>query len=71
MTSPFCRSGPGAGKGAADCAITDPMSAYNAKWHEVVTDVFALRVGYSITVTAINSKLWEGLPEETRAAMTA
>ncbi|WP_232222491.1 type 2 periplasmic-binding domain-containing protein [Paracoccus sphaerophysae] len=47
------------------------MSAYNAKWHEVVTDVFALRVGYSITFTAINSKLWKGLPEETRGAMTA
>lgn len=58
-------------KGGADCAITDPMSAYNAKWHGVVTDVFALRVGYSITFTAIDSKLWEGLPEETRAAMTA
>lgn len=58
-------------KGGADCAITDPMSAYDAKWHGVVTDVFALRVGYSITFTAINPKLWEGLPEETRAAMTA
>ena len=49
-------------EGVADCAITDPMSAYNAKWHEVVTDVFALLVDYSITFTAINSKLWEACP---------
>ena len=26
-------------------------------------------MGYSITFTAINPKLWEGLPEETRATM--
>lgn len=69
MTIPFAEVVPALEKGVADCAITDPMSAYNAKWHEVVTDVFALRVGYSITFTAINSKQWEGLPEETRAAM--
>ena len=57
MTIPFAEVVPALEKGVADCAITDPMSAYDAKWHEVVTDVFALRVGYSITFTAINSKL--------------
>lgn len=70
VTIPFAEVMPALEKGVADCAITDPMSAYNAKWHEVITDVFALRVGYSITFTAINTKLWESLPEETRAAMT-
>lgn len=70
VTIPFAEVVPALEKGVADCAITDPMSAYNAKWHEVVTDVFALRVGYSITFTAINTQLWESLPEETRAAVT-
>ena len=71
VTIPFAEVVPALEKGVADCAITDPMSAYNAKWHEVITDVFALRVGYSITFTAINTQLWDGLPEATRAAMTA
>jgi TRAP-type C4-dicarboxylate transport system substrate-binding protein len=71
VTIPFAEVVPALEKGVADCAITDPMSAYNAKWHEVITDVFALRVGYSITFTAINAQLWESLPEETRAAMSA
>lgn len=71
VTIPFAEVVPALEKGVADCAITDPMSAYNAKWHEVITDVFTLRVGYSITYTAINTQLWDSLPEETRAVMTA
>lgn len=71
VTIPFAEVVPALEKGVADCAITDPMSAYNAKWHEVVTDVFALRVGYSITFTAINTQLWDSLPQETRSAMSA
>ena len=71
VTLPFAEVVPALEKGVADCAITDPMSAYNAKWHEVITHVFPLRVGYSITFTAINEKLWNSLDAETRAAMTA
>lgn len=71
VTLPFAEVVPALEKGVADCAITDPMSAYNAKWHEVITHVFPLRVGYSITFSAINVKLWDSLDEETRAALTA
>jgi TRAP-type C4-dicarboxylate transport system substrate-binding protein len=71
VTLPFAEVVPALEKGVADCAITDPMSAYNAKWHEVITHVFPLRVGYSITFSAINLKLWDSLDEETRAALTA
>lgn len=71
VTLPFAEVVPALEKGVADCAITDPMSAYNAKWHEVINYVFPLRVGYSITFTAINTQLWDGLDEETRVAMTA
>jgi TRAP-type mannitol/chloroaromatic compound transport system substrate-binding protein len=70
VTLPFAEVVPALEKGVADCAITDPVSAYNAKWHEVINYVFPLRVGYSITFSAINSKLWDGLDEETRAVMT-
>lgn len=71
VTLPFAEVVPALEKGVADCAVTDPMSAYNAKWHEVITHVFPLRVGYSITFTAINEKLWNSLDDETRAAMSA
>lgn len=70
VTLPFAEVVPALEKGVADCAITDPMSAYDAKWHEVITNVFALRVGYSITFTAINTRLWDGLDADTRAAVT-
>lgn len=71
VTLPFAEVVPALEKGVADCAITDPMSAYNAKWHEVITHVFPLRVGYSITFSAINVKLWDSLDEETRTTLAA
>ncbi|HEY9038983.1 MAG TPA: TRAP transporter substrate-binding protein [Roseovarius sp.] len=71
VTLPFAEVVPALERGVADCAITDPMSAYNAKWQEVITHVFPLRVGYSITYSAINLKLWESLDEETRSVMQA
>lgn len=71
VTLPFAEVVPALEKGVADCAITDPVSAYNAKWHEVVEYVFPLRVGYSITFSAINTRLWDSLDDETRGVMTA
>ncbi len=71
VTLPFAEVVPALEKGVADCAITDPVSAYNAKWYEVINYVFPLRVGYSITFSAINTQLWDGLDDETRATMTA
>lgn len=70
VTLPFAEVVPALEKGVADCAITDPVSAYKASWHEVINHVFALPVGYSITFTAINAKLWEGLDESTRMALS-
>lgn len=70
VTLPFAEVVPALEKGVADCAITDPVSAYKASWHEVINHVFALPVGYSITFTAVNAKLWEGLDETTRTALT-
>nr|WP_283255033.1 TRAP transporter substrate-binding protein DctP [Marivita sp. GX14005] len=69
VTLPFAEVVPALEKGVADCAITDPVSAFKASWHEVINHVFALPVGYSITFTAVNAKLWDGLDEATRNAM--
>ncbi len=71
VTLPFAEVVPALEKGVADCAVTDPVSAYKAKWGEVINHVFALPLGYSITFTAVNAKLWDGLDEDTRSAMQA
>ncbi|SMD09743.1 TRAP transporter substrate-binding protein [Primorskyibacter flagellatus] len=71
VTLPFAEVVPALEKGVADCAITDPVSAFKASWHEVINHVFALPVGYSITFTAVNAKLWDGLDAETRETMQA
>ncbi|WP_335949675.1 TRAP transporter substrate-binding protein [Salipiger bermudensis] len=69
VTLPFAEVVPALEKGVADCAITDPVSAYKASWHEVIDHVFALPVGYSITFTAVNADLWDGLDEASREVM--
>lgn len=69
VTLPFAEVVPALEKGVADCAVTDPMSAYNAKWDEVINYVFPLRIGYSITFSAINTRLWDSLDDETRDAL--
>ncbi len=70
VTLPFAEVVPALEKGVADCAITDPVSAYKASWQEVVDYVFALPVGYSITFTAINNSVWDKLDEESRTALS-
>ena len=70
VTLPFAEVVPALEKGVADCAITDPVSAYKASWQEVIDQVFALPVGYSITFTAINSDVWDKLDEESRTALS-
>lgn len=71
VTLPFGEVVPALEKGVADCAVTDPVSAFKAKWHEVINHVFTLPIGYSITFTAVNAELWDGLDEESRGAMQA
>lgn len=71
VTLPFAEVVPALEKGVADCAITDPVSAYKASWQEVVDHVFALPVGYSITFTAINDQVWNSLDDDARASLSA
>lgn len=70
VTLPFAEVVPALERGVADCAVTDPVSAYRASWHEVINYVYALPIGYSMTYSAINTELWDGLDEETRAVLT-
>lgn len=71
VTIPFAEVVPALQKGVADCGITGTMPAYRAKWHEVVTHAYLMRVGYTATFGAINLKTWERLSPEAQGLVTA
>ncbi len=58
-------------KKLADCGITGTTPAYNAKWHQVATHAYAMRVGWGISFGAFNLKRWNKLDAATRAFFTA
>jgi TRAP-type C4-dicarboxylate transport system substrate-binding protein len=49
-----------------DCAITGTLSGNAAKWYEVATHIYALPVGWSQVMHAVNIKRWERLDPATR-----
>ncbi|MEM6467868.1 MAG: transporter, partial [Pseudomonadota bacterium] len=54
-------------KGVVDCAITGTMSAYSAKWNQVATHAYTLRVGWGLAFGAMNMDKWNALSAEQRA----
>jgi TRAP-type C4-dicarboxylate transport system substrate-binding protein len=49
-----------------DCAITGTLSGNSAKWYEVATHIYALPVGWSQVMHAVNSKRWNSLDPKVR-----
>ncbi len=54
-----------------DCAITGTLSGNSAKWHEVATHIYALPLGWSHVMHAVNIKSWEKLNPQVRAFLQA
>jgi TRAP-type C4-dicarboxylate transport system substrate-binding protein len=50
-----------------DCAITGTLSGNSAKWHEVSTHVYALPLGWSHVMHAVNLKRWNALDPKVRS----
>jgi len=50
-----------------DCAITGTLSGNTAKWHEVSTHVYALPLGWSHVMHAVNLKRWNSLDPNVRS----
>ena len=71
VTIPFAEVVPALQKGTADCAITGTMPAYRAKWYEVITHAYLMRVGYTATFAAINLKTWNRMNAQTQSVLTA
>lgn len=70
VTIAFAEVLPALEKGVADCGITGTMPAYQAKWWQVATHAYALKVGYTATFAAMNLKTWNKLNDETKTFVT-
>lgn len=69
VTMSFGEVLPALQKGVVDCAITDAMSAYRGKWHEVIKYVLVSKLAYSLSFTAVNTSRWDKLDAETKKVM--
>ncbi len=69
VTVPFAEVIPALEKGVVDCAITGTMSAYKAKWYQVATHAYTLRVGWGIAFGAINLDKWNKMPADQQALL--
>lgn len=70
VTIAFAEVVPALQKKVADCGITGTTPAYRAKWHEVATHAYAMRVGWGISFGAFNLKRWNRLDPATKAFLT-
>ena len=61
VTVPFAEVVPALEKGVVDCGITGTTSAYNAKWYQVATHAYTLRVGFGIAFGAMNLDKWNSM----------
>ncbi|MBP7669829.1 MAG: TRAP transporter substrate-binding protein [Ferrovibrio sp.] len=54
-----------------DCAITGTLSGNSAKWYEVATHIYALPLGWSHVMHAVNVKTWDKLPAPVKTFLQA
>ena len=69
VTVPFAEVIPALEKGVVDCGITGTMSAYKAKWHQVATHAYTLRVGWGLAFGAMNMDKWNSMSPEQQATL--
>ncbi|MEM9147592.1 MAG: TRAP transporter substrate-binding protein [Pseudomonadota bacterium] len=70
VTVPFAEVIPALEKGVVDCGITGTMSAYKAKWHQVATHAYTLRVGWGLAFGAMNMDKWNAMSADQQAMLT-
>ena len=71
VTVPFAEVVPALDKGVADCGITGTMPAYAAKWYQVATHMYSMRVGMGVSFGAISLKKWNSLGPENQKKLKA
>ncbi|MCY3983121.1 MAG: TRAP transporter substrate-binding protein [Roseovarius sp.] len=71
VTVPFAEVVPALEKGVVDCGITGTTSAYNAKWYQVASHAYTLRVGFGIAFGAMNMDKWNSMSSAQQETLTA
>ena len=71
VTVPFAEVVPALEKGVVDCGITGTTSAYNAKWFQVATHAYTLRVGFGIAFGAMNMDKWNAMSDAQQKLLLA
>lgn len=71
VTVPFGEVIPALEKGVVDCAITGTMPGYQAKWHQVATHLYTMRVGMAVSFGAVNMNKWNALGKKNQEILTA
>src|SRR6185295_5226698 len=67
VTIPFAEVVPALQRGTVDCGITGTMPAYKAGWHEVVTHVLNLPLGFTAGYLVASTSTWDKLDQPTKA----
>jgi TRAP-type C4-dicarboxylate transport system substrate-binding protein len=67
VTIPFGEVVPALQRGTVDCGITGTMPAYKAGWHEVVTHVVTLPLGFTAGYLVASTNSWDKLDAKTKA----
>ncbi len=70
VTIPFGEVVPALQRGTVDCGITGTMPAYKAGWHEVVTSVIEMPVGFTIIYSAVSEASWGKMNAATKDFFT-
>lgn len=71
VTVPFAEVIPALEKGVVDCGITGTSPAYNAKWHQVATHAFTMRVGWGLAFGAMNMDKWNSMSADQQKMLQA
>lgn len=70
VTIPFAEVVPALQRGTVECGITGTMPGFKAGWHEVVTHVINMPVGFTVSFTAVSLNVWNQLDDKTKAFLT-
>ena len=66
----FAEVVPALNNGVVDCGVTGSMSGNTAGWAEVTKSLYAMSLGWSINVLAVNLNTWNRLDPKTQAFLT-
>lgn len=71
VTIPFGEVVPALQRGVVDCAVTGSMSAYGARWQEVIDYGYAMPINMGLSALFVGEQFWEALDAPTREFMEA